>query len=121
MKIKYSSIIPFKGFYAINLFGVMFVRKEFKDSNPPDKYDINHVEIHNTQAKDFCKILWLGYCVYYIIYFIFWLIELIRPPYNSAYRDNCFEKEAYYNGRNLDYLTTREKWSVFKKEYWINH
>ena len=30
MKIKYSKIIPFKGFYAINLFGTYFVRKEYE-------------------------------------------------------------------------------------------
>ena len=30
MKVKYSSIIPFKGFYAINLFGTYFIRKEYE-------------------------------------------------------------------------------------------
>ena len=30
MKIIYNNIIPFKGFKAMNLFGVLFVRKDAK-------------------------------------------------------------------------------------------
>lgn len=30
MKIIYNKLIPFKGFIAINLFGIIFVRKEYK-------------------------------------------------------------------------------------------
>lgn len=79
MKIKYSSLIPFKGFYAINLYGTMYIRKEFKDSPLRlDEYDINHEEIHSAQARDFCKINWIGYTIFYIFYFLFWLVELVR-------------------------------------------
>lgn len=42
MKLIYNNIIPFKGFKAINLFGLCFVRNGMKMS---DK-DINHESIH---------------------------------------------------------------------------
>lgn len=122
MKIKYSSIIPFKGFYAINLYGTMYIRKEFKDSPLKlDEYDINHEEIHSAQARDFCKINWIGYTIFYIFYFLFWLVELVRPPYDEAYHDICFEKEAYIHENNLDYLKQRTRWCWLKKKYWRNY
>lgn len=45
MKIIYNNIIPFKGFKAINLFGVLFVRKDIK--TPMSDVDINHESIHS--------------------------------------------------------------------------
>lgn len=117
MKIIYSSIIPFRGFYAMNLFGVLFVRKEY-EGRPVSKITLNHEEIHSAQALDFCKVKFLGYLLFYLTYFIFWIIELFRPPYNSAYRSICYEREAYDNEDNLTYLDTRKKWSAFKKRYW---
>lgn len=120
MKIKYSSIIPFKGFYSTNLFGTLYIRKEYKN-RPIDEKTITHETIHALQAKDFCRVQFIGYIIFYILYFIFWIIELIRPPYNKAYRDNCFEKEAYYNDSNPAYLDIRPKFAEFKKDYWINH
>ena len=44
MKIIYNSIIPFKGFLAINLFGLLFVREERKDKL--NSIVINHEAIH---------------------------------------------------------------------------
>ena len=44
MKIKYSRFIPFKGFYAINLFGTLFIRKEF-EGDPITKRTLNHESI----------------------------------------------------------------------------
>ena len=63
MKIKYSKIIPFKGFYAINLFGTYFIRKEFEGKSVPKK-TLNHEAIHTEQMKE------LGYIFFYIWYFI---------------------------------------------------
>lgn len=117
MKIIYSSIIPFKGFRVMNLFGVLFVRKEFKNT-PLSKRTLNHEEIHSAQAKDFCKIKCIGYLIFYILYILFWIFEIIRPPYDQAYKDICFEKEAKEQESNYRYLKTRSKWSAFNKKYW---
>lgn len=44
-----NKIIPFKGFKCINLFGVLFVRKECGDVT---KTDINHEAIHTAQMRE---------------------------------------------------------------------
>ena len=47
MKLIYNNIIPFKGFKAMNLFGLCFVRKGMKMSEK----DINHKSIHSTDER----------------------------------------------------------------------
>ena len=106
MKIKYSKIIPFKGFYAINLFGTYFIREEYKDF-PIEEETLNHEAIHTAQMKE------MGYVFFYIWYFIEWLIRLLI---NGRYAYYClpFEKEAYNNDKNLKYLETRKPYSWLK-------
>lgn len=108
MKTIYNKFLPFRGFRCMNLFGVLFVRREFRGTITD--IDINHEKIHSAQFKE------LLYIFYYPIYWICWIIEIIRPPYETAYRDTCFEREAYFNEKNLNYLKTRRHY-VFLK-YW---
>lgn len=106
MKIKYSKIIPFKGFYAINLFGTYFIREEYKDK-PISKRILNHEAIHTAQMKE------MGYIFFYIWYFIEWFIRLFINRSHAYYRLS-FEQEAYDNEKNLDYLTNRKHYTWFK-------
>jgi hypothetical protein len=106
MKIKYSSIIPFKGFHAINLFGTFFIRKEY-EGKPVSKKSINHESIHTEQMKE------MGYIFFYIWYFIEWLIQLCLHGSN-AYFWISFEREAYDNEKNYKYLNERKHYSWFK-------
>lgn len=55
MKIIYNSIIPFKGFAAINLFGILFVRKGIKISEEM----INHEAIHTSQMKEMLYVFFI--------------------------------------------------------------
>ena len=104
MKIIRNNIIPFKGFAAINLFGILFVRK---DSVINDKI-INHEEIHTAQMKE------MLYIFYYIWYLIEWFIKLVLYCNNEfAYRNISFEQEAYEHENNMDYLKNR------KHFYWM--
>ena len=48
MKVIYNRIIPFKGFKAINLFGVLFVR----EGCTMREKDFNHESIHTAQMKE---------------------------------------------------------------------
>lgn len=50
MKIVYNNIIPFKGFLAINLLGVLFVRSRYK-GRVSDKV-ITHETIHTKQMRE---------------------------------------------------------------------
>lgn len=92
----------------MNLFGILLVRKEFKGKLTD--IDINHEKIHSAQIKE------LLYIFYYPIYLICWIIEIIRPPYRTAYHDTCFEREAYANEMNLHYMQKRKLWAFMK--YW---
>lgn len=106
MKIKYSKIIPFKGFYAINLFGTYFIREEYKGKAIP-KSTLNHEAIHTAQMKE------MGYIFFYLWYFIEWLIRLVING-RHAYRLLSFEQEAYDNEENYKYLNKRKPYSWFK-------
>lgn len=116
MKIKQSKWFPFGNFYAINWFGTIYYKSE--DSLTLSTY--NHERIHDAQAMDFCKWRIPAYLIYYLIYVLCWLIELVRPPFNRAYRDICFEKEAKENQYDSSYLSKRKRFAGLNKIYWIN-
>lgn len=97
MKIIRNSIIPFKGYAAINLFGVLFVRDNVKIT---DRL-LNHESIHTEQMKE------MSYVPFYLWYVVEWLIKLFK--YDDAYRNISFEREAYSNERDPEYLKRREK------------
>lgn len=48
MKVIYNNIIPFKGYKAINLLGLVFVRKGAKFT----EVDYNHEHIHSKQMAE---------------------------------------------------------------------
>lgn len=105
MKVIYNNIIPFKGFKAINLFGVLFVRKGASITD----VDINHESIHTAQIKE----LW--YVFFYLWYVAEWVKNLFKyKDSHTAYREIKFEREAYINERIHDYLEHREKFSFLK-------
>ena len=109
MKIVYNRLVPFRGFLAINLFGVLFVRLNSDGSKPLlTDSTLNHESIHTAQMKE------LGYIFFYLLYFMEWMIRLVINPLN-AYRSISFEKEAYRNEDNPDYLKTRRHYS------WIHY
>ena len=111
MKIIYNSIIPFSGYKAINLFGVLFARKNKKI----DDKTINHESIHTKQIVE------CGFIFFYIIYAleyiikkpISWFIDYVGN-YNYAYRSISFEQEAYYNEKKKTYLKNRKHYAWVK-------
>ncbi len=102
MKIIRNRFIPFKGFTAINLFGVLFARHEAYISETV----LNHEKIHTAQMKE------LGYILFYIIYLLEWFVRLFLP--GNAYRNISFEREAYDNQRYRFYLACREKFAQWR-------
>lgn len=107
--IKYSNIIPFKGYNAINLFGVIIGRKEYGELS---KQTINHERIHSAQASDFCK-GFIGFLIFYILYFIEWIFKLLPSLFTgkNAYRSISFEQEAYEHDWETEYLSNRKKFN----------
>lgn len=106
MKIIKNNIIPFKGFLAINLFGVLFVRKE--NEHKLTEEIINHECIHTEQMKE------LLYIFFYLIYLVEWIIRLLfTMNFHKTYRSISFEKEAYAHMKELDYLNKRKHFAMW--------
>jgi len=103
MKIIYNNIIPFKGFTAINLFGVLFVRINVILT---DRI-INHEKIHTAQIKE------LLYLFFYVLYGLEWFFKLLKYGLKS-YFNISFEREAYENEKNFEYLKNRKKFRFLK-------
>lgn len=121
MKIIYNKFIPLKGFKAMMLFGLLFVREGVTMSET----DMNHEKIHAGQYREVtftCFLaavllsvfgLWwtlpVAPLVYYIWYVVEWIVRLaILKDAHAAYRAICFEREAYANETDLEYLSNRK-------------
>ncbi len=102
MRVIHNRFIPFRRFYAINLFGIVFVRKGTWLSSR----ELNHERIHTAQMRE---LLYVGFYVWYVVE---WLIRLVcqRNAYH-AYRNISFEQEAYSNGDDLGYLRDRRHYA----------
>lgn len=105
MKIIYNRFIPFKGFLVLNLFGVLFVRMYGGHKPVLQKKTINHESIHTEQMKE------MLYVFFYIWYFIEWLVKVLLPPYDKAYKDISFEREAVHNQYDYNYLSSRKRYN----------
>lgn len=134
-KIVYNDIIPFQGYKAMALYFWIFVRNSCKGRFTA--IDSNHEYIHIEQQMELSVVgLVLTIALFLVglswwsllalpIYLWWYILEyLIRIPIygfstNKAYKGISFEKEAYANETNLDYLRTRKRFCwlkyVFKK------
>ena len=122
-----NKLIPFGDYDCINIFGVLFVKKELSEEG------INHENIHSVQLLELIPIgafiifiidmfvnmsLWwylLSICTFYIFYCLEYIaIRLFHKKQEDVYYDISFEEEAYINDKNLNYLKTRKRYSSFK-------
>lgn len=112
MKIIKNKLIPFGSYYAINLFGYCFTKRDLKE------WQIRHEEIHTEQMKE------LLYVLFYLFYSLEFLVKLpfYKFNWNKAYRAVSFEREAYFYQDWLYYLSYRKKyaWRQFiTKKKWV--
>lgn len=102
MKIFKNNLLPPKKYKAMNVCGLLFVRKDciMRD------IDFNHEAIHTAQWRE----LWyIGFLLLYVIDF---LRKWVRyKEWNNAYRMVVFEQEAYEHQWKLDYLKRRKPFS----------
>ena len=96
---KFLKLFLGKDIVAITLcpFGI------YNDSKRPST--LNHEKIHWQQQLEMLIIF------FYIWYLVEWLIRLTKE---DAYMNISFEREAYANDYNLDYLNSREPYSWVK-------
>lgn len=98
-------LIP-KGFRGITLFPFVIVSENDLKQNC---VMINHEKIHIRQQ---IEMLILPFFIWYGVEFLIRLI--ICSDKNKAYRDISFEREAYANEKDLNYLKQRSFWRFLK-------
>ena len=88
-----------KGVVAMSLFPYIFLDKTYMDRLEEDKFDstINHESIHIHQQLEMLVLF------FYLWYGIEYLLKLITYG-KGAYMTLSFEREAYMNERDLEYL-----------------
>ena len=106
MLLVFKYLVP-KGYTAITIYPfIMLKHKRQKD----DMILINHEKIHLRQQLE---LLVIGF---YLWYFIEFLLRLIKfKNWYRAYLNISFEREAYKNENDLNYLKSRSFWSFFKE------
>ena len=93
---------PSRNYTAINLFGVFFVHPDVR----VDRRLVNHESIHTAQMRE------LLYVPFYVLYLMEWLVRLFFR--GNAYYNLSFEREAYKNEGDYDYLNHRIHYAWIK-------
>jgi len=130
-----NSLIPFGSFLAINLCGLIFVRRGYTFTPT----DLNHERIHTRQQLE------LLFLPFFLLYILEWLFRLLQTFFTSspqtlhpspltnnpspftlnqepftknrflrAYYRISFEREAYQHQTDLDYLSHRPLFAWFR-------
>ena len=97
-------IVP-KGYEGITLYPFIFLKnKELKENETL----VNHEKIHLRQQRELFVIF------FYLFYLLEWIIKLIKfRNGHLAYMNLSFEREAYQNESNLNYLKSRKLYRFF--------
>ncbi|MFY0483405.1 hypothetical protein ACI6PS_12450 [Flavobacterium sp. PLA-1-15] len=98
-------LIP-KGYNGLTLFPFVMLRNNFDKEN---KVLINHEKIH---IKQQIQLLVLPFLIWYLLEFLFRWMQF--GDKNKAYRNISFEREAYANEHNLNYLNEMRFWNFLK-------
>ena len=104
--IIYTNLFGFlknTGYIGITIFPFIFIGKQYKNRLNL----INHERIHFQQQIELLVL------PFFILYFGNYLINLFkyRFNHNKAYCNIIFEKEAYKNENNLNYLKVRKRYN----------
>lgn len=103
MKIIYKKNFPPKDFAAINILGVIIVRKDYGELTDAE---VLHEKIHTRQMIELLIVF------FYISYFLEWLVRLVQyRSLSSAYYNISYEREAYSCMHDPDYLNKRKSYS----------
>ena len=91
-----------RGFRGLTFFPFVFL---MNNEDVLDKVFVNHEKIHLRQQLELLVLL---FYVWYVMEFLIrWIITKDK---NVAYRNISFEKEAYTNEKDLNYLKSRSFW-----------
>ena len=98
-------LIP-KGFRGLTVFPFVLIKYQFDSEN---KVLVNHEKIHIRQQMELLVL------PFFLWYFVEYAVRLLQyKNANLAYRNISFEREAYANELDLDYLKNRTFFSFLK-------
>lgn len=101
-KVIETKLVPAGDITAITLFGLVFTR----DRKQITPRILNHELIHCQQQLE------LLFIPFFILYVLEWLAHLVKyRKWWKAYQSISFEREAYSNDANPDYLDHRKPYS----------
>ncbi|MDO5106130.1 hypothetical protein [Capnocytophaga sp.] len=98
-------LVP-RGYNAITLYPFILVRERANCNSP---LLINHERIHLRQQKE---LLVIGFYLWYLLDFLWKYIKYRN--WDKAYYNIIFEREAYDNESDLEYLKTRKKFAYLR-------
>ena len=98
-------LVP-KGYAGITIFPFVFLKYRTLKTN---KVLLNHERIH---LKQQLELLIIPFYLWYSLEFLYLLIKYKK--WDLAYRNISFEKEAYLNEKDLQYLNERPFWRFLK-------
>ncbi len=103
MVLIFKYLLP-KEFIGLTLWPVIILKSE---NLKEDEVLINHERIHLRQQLE------LLILPFYVLYLLEWLIKVFRYKGDTymAYRNISFEREAYYNEQNPNYLENKKAFS----------
>ncbi|WP_424493211.1 hypothetical protein [Salinimicrobium sp. GXAS 041] len=106
MFVVVNKYILARRFDGVTLWPIIFIRRRELKGKP---VFMNHERIHLRQQMELLLVF------FFIWYLLEYLIRLIQYRDSfKAYSAISFEREAYSNERNLQYLEKRRFWSFFK-------
>lgn len=101
----FKYLIP-KGFRGITLFPFIIL---FSSKEKQNHVLLNHEKIHIRQQLE---LLILPFFLWYFLEYLYRLFQYRNKK--KAYLNISFEREAYTNEKNLDYLKQRSFWNFLK-------
>jgi len=105
MIVVFKYLIP-KNYSGLTIFPFIFLRNK-KSNN--DELFLNHEKI---LLKQQIELLWIFFFVWYFIEYGIRLFQY--KNHDFAYKNISFEKEAYKNEQDLNYLKSRKTFSFLK-------
>jgi len=105
MILIFKHIIP-SNYCGLTIYPFIFLRDK---QLILDKILINHEKIH---LKQQVELLWFFFFIWYSVEYLIRFLQFRN--HQKAYKNISFEKEAYNNEYNLDYLNTRKPFSFLK-------
>jgi len=103
--LKFISIFMRVG--GITLAPYIILRERYKGTSRGERV-INHELIHIEQQRELLVV------PFYVLYVLNFIINIFRMKPKGPYREIIFEKEAYSNERDFDYLKKRKRYNYFK-------